>query len=177
MGAKLSLARVKKLLSQNNMPDINADNIDVSAMTTLTSSTATFNGDVYFNGNVYGLTPSVITGVSGELSASVHNTTITASGTSYADATNLPTGSYIYHCTSTSNTHGVRLQDGHKKVGLCFIVINDDATNHGLKLYPTTNGKIDNAGVNSALDIQQGKSVMLICFDDGASPKWGAIGY
>ncbi len=103
---------------------------------------------------------------------------IQASGSSQATAAVLPTGSYIYRCTSDNNIKSFVLSSGHSAyLGMSFIIINDDATNNTFHLYPPVNGKINDGVVNASLLIDRGRSVMLICFDTGSSPKWGALGF
>ncbi len=160
-----------------------------TASYSLNSSTAlTASSLSGFNQNNYVLvtdfnnyTSSVGTGSSSIYSGasnSINVGPIYASGSTQANATVLPTGSYIYRCTSDANTKGVILTSGHSAhLGMTFIIINDDATNHTFNIYPPTNGKINDGAVNAALLLDRGRSVMLVCFETGSSPKWGAVGY
>lgn len=207
MGNKFSLSRLKKYMNNGSVPEINTTDLrtknDTTTSTTIEynsihsgsttflgevnlsggmthSGSTTFNGPVTFNSSVSGIPgvgPLTNVGFSGEFSGSTNIGPTIAAGANQATATALPTGSYIYRCTSDTNTKGIILQEAHKKVGLMFIVINDDATNHNFRLYPTVGGKLNDQAIDGYLDVTKGKSVMLICFDASASPKWGVIGY
>ena len=141
-----------------------------------TTGSNTFIGNQTITGNLSSTTSSIgnvsFTNVFNYSVSSV----VTASGTGQSSAQILPGNSSVYLCTSANPARGIKLNTTDAVLGRTFIVINDDASNNNFYLFPPTGGKIDNAAVNNAVTISQGRSAMLICFDATAgSTKWACI--
>ena len=100
-----------------------------------------------------------------------------AAGSLQTDAAPLPNGKFAYVCRSDNVNKGIILTTNHAILGLNFIVINDDFSNHNFKLYPPSGGKLNDAVVDGHITISAGKTLMLTCFDaTPGSSKWSVIG-
>jgi hypothetical protein len=95
------------------------------------------------------------------------NLTITAAGTTQANATLLPMSSLCYVATAANNS-GVIIPPGNGSgdliaTGDWFLVYNADANN--LLLYPPLGGALNNGTTNASLTIATKTSLMMFSVD------------